>query len=158
MVHSPESLDYFRDSYGIRIARLKEERAGGIKIVGTFCLFVPDEIILAAGADRVILCGGSADTIPVAEQSLPRNLCPLIKSSFGAMVDACCGGGLACPHVGLVDVVVGEATCDGKKKMYELLPAWLPTYVLDLPQKPTARRRSPISPRNSGGSGVSWRA
>ena len=83
-----------------------------------------------------VLCGGRADTIPVAEQSLPRNICPLIKSSFGAVVDACCGGNLACPHVPLVDVVVAEATCDGKKKMYEILPDYLPTYVLDLPQKP----------------------
>jgi benzoyl-CoA reductase/2-hydroxyglutaryl-CoA dehydratase subunit BcrC/BadD/HgdB len=130
------SLDFFKDSYDLRIARLKEERVQGIKIVGTFCLFVPDEIIFAAGADRIVLCGGRADTIPVAEQSLPRNICPLIKSSFGAVVDACCGGNLACSHVPLVDVVVAEATCDGKKKMYEILPDYVPTYVLDLPQKP----------------------
>jgi len=136
MPHPPKSLDYFRDSYDIRIAHLEEERAAGKKIVGTFCLYVPDEIILAAGADRVVLCGGSSDTIPAAERSLPRNICPLIKSSFGAVVDACCRGSLACPHVGLVDVVVAEATCDGKKKMYEILPAYLSTYVLDLPQKP----------------------
>jgi benzoyl-CoA reductase/2-hydroxyglutaryl-CoA dehydratase subunit BcrC/BadD/HgdB len=136
MPHSLESLDYFRDSYEIRISRLKEERAAGKRIVGTFCLYVPDEIIFAAGADRVALCGGSSETIPLAEQSLPRNLCPLIKSSFGAVVDACCGGTLACPHVGLVDAVVGEATCDGKKKMYEILPPSLPHHVLDLPQRP----------------------
>jgi benzoyl-CoA reductase/2-hydroxyglutaryl-CoA dehydratase subunit BcrC/BadD/HgdB len=136
MPQSPKGLDYFRDSYEIRVAQLQEERAAGRRIVGTFCLYVPDEIIFAAGADRVALCGGSADTIPLAEQSLPRNLCPLIKSSFGAVVDACCGGTLACPHVRLVDAVVGEATCDGKKKMYEILPASLPVYVLDLPQRP----------------------
>jgi benzoyl-CoA reductase/2-hydroxyglutaryl-CoA dehydratase subunit BcrC/BadD/HgdB len=130
------SLDFFRDSYEIRVAQLKEERAAGRRIVGTFCLYVPDEIILAAGADRVMLCGGSADTIPVAEQSLPRNICPLVKSSFGAVIDACCGGTLACPHVGLVDAVVAEATCDGKKKMYEILPSSIPTCVFDLPQKP----------------------
>ena len=136
MPSSLKSLDFFKDSYELRIDQLKEERKKGIKIVGTFCLYVPDEIIFAAGADRIVLCGGRADTIPVAEQSLPRNICPLIKSSFGAVVDACCGGNLTCPHVPLVDVVVAEATCDGKKKMYEILPDYLPTYVLDLPQKP----------------------
>jgi benzoyl-CoA reductase/2-hydroxyglutaryl-CoA dehydratase subunit BcrC/BadD/HgdB len=31
---------------------------------------------------------------------------------------------------------VAEATCDAKKKMYELLGKHVPTYVLDLPQKP----------------------
>ena len=136
MPSSLASLDFFKDAYELRIDQLKEERENGIKVVGTFCLYVPDEIIFAAGADRIVLCGGRADTIPVAEQSLPRNICPLIKSSFGAVVDSCCGGNLACPHVPLVDVVVAEATCDGKKKMYEILPDYLPTYVLDLPQKP----------------------
>jgi len=131
-----KSLDYFQKSYDIRVGQLKEKRVRGTKIIGTFCLFVPDEIIFAAGADRLVLCGGRTDTIARAEQSLPRNICPLIKSSFGAVVDACCGGNLSCAHVQLVDVVVAEATCDGKKKMYELLPEYLPTYVLDLPQKP----------------------
>jgi benzoyl-CoA reductase/2-hydroxyglutaryl-CoA dehydratase subunit BcrC/BadD/HgdB len=131
-----KSLDYFADSYDSRIAQLNEERAKGIRVIGTFCLYVPDEIIFAAGADRIVLCGGRTETISVAEQSLPRNICPLIKSSFGAVVDACCGGNLACPHVSLVDLVVAEATCDGKKKMYEILPDFVPTYVIDLPQKP----------------------
>jgi benzoyl-CoA reductase/2-hydroxyglutaryl-CoA dehydratase subunit BcrC/BadD/HgdB len=131
-----QSLSYFQDSYEQRIAHLIQEKANGTKIIGTFCLFVPDEIIFAAGADRIVLCGGGSQTIPVAEQSLPRNICPLIKSSFGAVVDACCGGSLACPHIPLVDVVVAEATCDGKKKMYEVLSEHVPTYVLDLPQKP----------------------
>jgi benzoyl-CoA reductase/2-hydroxyglutaryl-CoA dehydratase subunit BcrC/BadD/HgdB len=132
---SLSSLDYFRESYQVRITQLSEEKRKGTKVVGTFCLYVPDEIIFAAGADRIVLCGGRTDTIPVAEESLPRNICPLIKSSFGAVVDACCGGNLSCSHVQLVDVVVAEATCDGKKKMYEILPEYVPTYVLDLPQK-----------------------
>jgi benzoyl-CoA reductase/2-hydroxyglutaryl-CoA dehydratase subunit BcrC/BadD/HgdB len=131
-----QSLDYFVEAYDRRIDQLKEERSKGRKIVGIFCLFVPDEVIFATGADRIVLCGGKTDTIAVAEQSLPRNICPLIKSSYGAVIDACCGGALACPHVGLIDIIVAEATCDGKKKMYELLPAYIPTYVLDLPQKP----------------------
>jgi benzoyl-CoA reductase/2-hydroxyglutaryl-CoA dehydratase subunit BcrC/BadD/HgdB len=132
----PGSLNYFEEMYDTRIIQLRQEREKGQKIVGTLCLYVPDEIIFAAGADRIILCGGRAETIPLAEESLPRNICPLIKSSFGALVDACCGGGLACPHVGLVDAVVAEATCDAKKKTYELLPQYRKTYVLDLPQKP----------------------
>jgi benzoyl-CoA reductase/2-hydroxyglutaryl-CoA dehydratase subunit BcrC/BadD/HgdB len=130
------SLDYFEEMYELRIAQLRQEREQGQKIIGTLCLYVPDEIIFAAGADRIILCGGRTDTIPRAEESLPRNICPLVKSSFGALVDACCGGDLACPHIGLVDVVVAEATCDAKKKTYELLPQYKKTYVLDLPQKP----------------------
>ncbi len=36
----------------------------------------------------------------------------------------------------MADLVVGETTCDGKKKMYELMAESRPMYVLELPQKP----------------------
>ena len=35
----------------------------------------------------------------------------------------------------MADLIVGETTCDGKKKMYELLGETRPVYVLELPQK-----------------------
>lgn len=130
------SLDNIKNSYNARIFQIAEERKAGKKIVGTFCLFVPDEIIFAADADRIILCGGKNNTISIAEEYLPRNLCPLVKSSFGSIVNSSCSGVGSCPHFGLVDMVVAENTCDSKKKMYELLRDYVPTYVIDLPQRP----------------------
>jgi benzoyl-CoA reductase/2-hydroxyglutaryl-CoA dehydratase subunit BcrC/BadD/HgdB len=130
------SLDYIKNSYNARISQLAEERKMGKKIVGTFCLFVPDEIIFAAGADRVILCGGKNDTVSIAEQYLPRNICPLVKSSFGSIVNNGCSSVKSCSHFGMVDMVVAENTCDSKKKMYELLEDYVPTYVIDFPQRP----------------------
>ncbi|HUW99843.1 MAG TPA: double-cubane-cluster-containing anaerobic reductase, partial [Phycisphaerae bacterium] len=88
------------------------------------------EIILAAGAIPVCLCGGSAKTIPPSERHLPANLCPLIKSTYGYHVEK------QNPFLEMADLVVAETTCDGKKKMYELLAASRPMYVLELPQKP----------------------
>ena len=137
MPSSLRSLDFFRDSYEPRLAQLKDEREHGVKVVGTFCLYVPDEIIFAAGADRIVLCGGRTETIPVAEQSLPRNICPLIKSSFGAVVDACCGGDLSCPHVrpgrrGRLR----KRPATGRRRCTRSSRTTYPTYVLDLPQKP----------------------
>ena len=35
----------------------------------------------------------------------------------------------------MADLVVAETTCDGKKKMFELLAETQPMYVLELPQK-----------------------
>ncbi|MDR7665860.1 double-cubane-cluster-containing anaerobic reductase [Methanosarcina sp. Z-7115] len=131
-----KSLDYVKNSYNARICQMTEERKTGKKVVGTLCLFVPDEIILAAGADRVILCGGKNDTVSIAEQYLPRNICPLVKSSFGSIINDGCSGVRSCSHFDLVDMVVAENTCDSKKKMYELLENYVPTYVLDLPQRP----------------------
>jgi len=138
MTEELESLGQIYEAYGRRVGQLARNKKKGKKVVGTFCLYVPDEIIFAAGADRVILCGGRDDTIQAAEEFLPRNVCPLVKSSFGAVVSRDCEGSNACPHFSLVDMVVAEATCDAKKKMYELLGEHVPTYVLDLPQKPNS--------------------
>jgi benzoyl-CoA reductase/2-hydroxyglutaryl-CoA dehydratase subunit BcrC/BadD/HgdB len=104
-------------------------RRTGRPIVGIMCEFTPREIILAAGAVPVCLCGGSAATIPAAEQYLPANLCPLIKSTFGYHVTG------KNPFLNWADLIVAETTCDGKKKMFELLGESKPMYVLELPQK-----------------------
>jgi len=105
-------------------------KADGRGIVGILCEYTPREIILAANAVPVCLCGGSADTIPPAEEDLPANLCPLIKSTFGYHVLG------TNPFLEMADLVVAETTCDGKKKMYELMAARRPMHVLELPQKP----------------------
>ncbi len=104
-------------------------RARGRPIVGILCEFTPREISLAAGGVPVCLCGGSAATIPAAEQFLPANLCPLIKSTFGYQVTG------KNPFLQWADLVVAETSCDGKKKMFELIGASKPMYVLELPQK-----------------------
>jgi benzoyl-CoA reductase/2-hydroxyglutaryl-CoA dehydratase subunit BcrC/BadD/HgdB len=131
-----KTLEDLKNSYGERIHQIADERESGKKLVGTFCLFVPDEIIFAAGADRVILCGGKNETVSIAEQYLPRNICPLVKSSFGSIINDGCSGIKSCSHFSMVDMIVAENTCDSKKKMYELLGDYVPTYVIDLPQRP----------------------
>ncbi len=104
-------------------------KAAGKRVVGILCEFTPRELIMAAGGVPVCLCGGSAKTIPAAEEHLPANLCPLIKSTFGYHVLG------TNPFLEMADLVVGETTCDGKKKMYELMGQSRPVYVLELPQK-----------------------
>ena len=107
--------------------RMKEMKAGGAKVVGMFCSFVPVELIYAVGALPVGLCAFTDEPIPAAEANLPRNLCPLIKASYGfALTDTC-------PYFYFSDLVVGETTCDGKKKMFELLNEIKETYVMQLP-------------------------
>jgi benzoyl-CoA reductase/2-hydroxyglutaryl-CoA dehydratase subunit BcrC/BadD/HgdB len=104
-------------------------KAAGRPVVGILCEYTPRELIMAAGGVPVCLCGGSAKTIPAAEQHLPANLCPLIKSTYGYHVLR------SNPFLEMADLVVGETTCDGKKKMYELLAESRPMYVLQLPHK-----------------------
>jgi benzoyl-CoA reductase/2-hydroxyglutaryl-CoA dehydratase subunit BcrC/BadD/HgdB len=102
----------------------------GRRIVGIMCEYTPRELIMAAGAVPVCLCGGSAEMIGPAEEHLPTNLCPLIKSTYGYHVQK------ANPFLEMADLIVAETTCDGKKKMYELMGQSRPVYVLELPQKP----------------------
>lgn len=104
-------------------------KAQGQPVVGIMCEFAPRELILAAGGLPVCLCGGDADTIPAAETRLPANLCPLIKSTYGYLVEH------SNPFLEMADLVVAETTCDGKKKMFELMAEDKPTYLLELPQK-----------------------
>ena len=125
----PAPLAWFADMVDHCYDYAEHARAAGRPIVGIMCEFTPREIILAAGGVPVCLCGGSAATIPAAEQLLPANLCPLIKSTFGYQVTG------KNPFLNWADLVVAETTCDGKKKMFELLGAAKPMYVLELPQK-----------------------
>jgi benzoyl-CoA reductase/2-hydroxyglutaryl-CoA dehydratase subunit BcrC/BadD/HgdB len=94
-----------------------------------FCTYTPVEIILAAGAVAVGICAFSDETIAEAEKVLPRNLCPLIKSSYGFALTE------KCPYMYFADLIVGETTCDGKKKMYELLSEIKNVHVMQLPQR-----------------------
>jgi benzoyl-CoA reductase/2-hydroxyglutaryl-CoA dehydratase subunit BcrC/BadD/HgdB len=104
-------------------------KSAGKRVVGILCEFTPRELIMAANGVPVCLCGGSAKTIPAAEEHLPANLCPLIKSTFGYHALK------TNPFLEMADLIVGETTCDGKKKMYEIMAETRPLYVLELPQK-----------------------
>ncbi len=100
----------------------------GILIAGVYCAFTPKELIAAAGAIPVALCAGTQEQIPAAEVHLPSNLCPLIKSSYGNAISD------TCPYFHMTDFLVADATCDGKKKMFELLSELRPLKLLQLPQ------------------------
>ena len=124
----PEKFEEFADARKAGFLRVKDLKEQGKKVAGVFCTFTPVEILEAAGFTTVSLCGMSPETIPAAEAHLPKNLCPLIKSSYGFAVSD------KCPYTYFADLIVGETTCDGKKKMYELLNRIKPTYILHLPQ------------------------
>ena len=114
--------------HGIRPAELVEHQKKGGKVFGTFCVYVPDEVVFAAGAIATGLCGGSQFWVPDGERVLPKNTCPLIKASVGARI------GKTCPFFRIADMYVGETTCDGKKKAWEILKEEVPVHVMDIPQ------------------------
>lgn len=107
--------------------KAKELKDQGVPLIGVFCTYFPQELALAFGAQTVSLCASSDETISDAEKDLPRNLCPLIKSSYGF------GKTDKCPYFYFSDLVVGETTCDGKKKMYEYMKEFKPVSIMELP-------------------------
>ena len=114
----PESMDYFNmvvaEIHGIRPAELIEFQKQGGKVVGSFCIHVPDEVVLGAGAIATGLCSGSQFWVPGGEKVLPTSTCPLIKASLGARFDR------TCPFFRIADLFVGETTCDGKKNIPQM--------------------------------------
>lgn len=126
----PEFINEFSEARRNAFINIKNLKDAGNNIVGVYCGFAPWEVIAASGAISAWLCGMDEEPIPDAEKVLPRNLCPLIKSSFGFALTE------KCPFYYFSDMLVGETTCDGKKKMYELLGKMKPMHVMQLPQTP----------------------
>ncbi len=125
----PKVFEEFSEQRRNSFMEVFERKEEGTPFVGTFCTYTPNEIILAAGAVPVSLCSFSDETIPEAEQDLPRNLCPLVKASYGFAKTQ------KCPYFYFADLIVGETTCDGKKKMYEMLAEFKDMHVMELPNR-----------------------
>lgn len=135
----PARMAYFdgviHEAHGGRVREIVERRTAGDKLIGTFCIYVPEELVLALGAIPVALCGGTSLSIPYAEKMLPRDICPLVKSTLGLALSN------TCPFGPIEDLAVGETTCDAKKKTWDLLAKDGNFHILELPQKKGARDR-----------------
>lgn len=127
----PEIFEEFAEGRKQAFLNVKKIKDADKPVIGIFCTYFPQELAVAMDAAVVSLCATSDETIPAAEQDLPKNLCPLIKSSYGF------GKTDKCPFFFFSDLVVGETTCDGKKKMYEYLGEFKPVHVMELPNCPT---------------------
>jgi benzoyl-CoA reductase/2-hydroxyglutaryl-CoA dehydratase subunit BcrC/BadD/HgdB len=136
----PKGMEYFdfviSEVHGLRIQELQEAKAEGRPVVGTFCLYVPEELILAVDGVSIGLCAGADIGTEGAENLLPRNTCALIKSFFGFTMAN------LCPYVASADLVIGETTCDGKTKAYELFGDLKPTFVIEVPHMKSASGRA----------------
>lgn len=130
-----KTMEYFDQLIANSSVGIKEAKEEGKRIVGYYCVFSPIELIEAAGAIPVGLCATKQEPIAEAEKVLPRNLCPLIKSSYGFAASG------KCPFFHFADAIMAETTCDGKKKMYELMEKMKPMIVLDIPNSANFAKR-----------------
>ncbi|MCF2555850.1 double-cubane-cluster-containing anaerobic reductase [Faecalicatena contorta] len=123
----PEVFEEFGEKRRKAFLEIKEYKEKGVPVVGMYCAYFPTELAMAVGAIPVGLCSFADETVKAAERELPKSMCPLVKSSYGFAVED------KCPFFHFADLVIGETTCDGKKKMYELMAEFKPVFVMELP-------------------------
>lgn len=100
----------------------------GEKIIGTYCLFVPEELIYAAGARPVRLCSGAYESVEIGEEYLPEIACPMVKSEIGLSALPVLSFFQQC------ELAVMPASCDWKVKMAEILAEFAPVHMMDMPR------------------------
>ena len=125
------NIKHFINFSELSIADLDAWREDGGTVAGVYCIYAPTEVIRAANVAPISLCGKKQDPIKEAERELPPSLCPLIKSSYGYAING------TCPFFSASDVLIAETTCDGKKKMYELMGRLKPLHLMQLPHTQT---------------------
>lgn len=121
----PASIAYFEDI--LTSSRREEEiRASNSPVVGVYCNFAAEELIHAAGAVPLRLCSGLPAAVTFAEETIPRDVCPIVKSSFGTLIG---GSGLS----EKCRVIIVPASCDGKRKLAAMINDYADVWVVDLP-------------------------
>jgi hypothetical protein len=109
----PEGMGYFdfvmSEVHSLRIKELLDKKAAGRKVIGSFCVFVPEEIVRAADATLVGLCTGADFATEEVEKFLPRNTCALIKSAFGFKL------GKVCPYIESADMIGGRTPATARR-------------------------------------------
>lgn len=123
----PEIFEEFAEQKKQSFLKVKECKDRHIPVIGAYCSYFPRELATAMGAVPIGLCSSSEETVKIAETVLPKNVCPLIKSSYGFAISD------RCPYFHFSDLVVGETTCDGKKKMYEMMAEFKDVFIMELP-------------------------
>lgn len=121
------NLDYFYDCLDSLFIDKSTQYLGDKPIIGTFCAMVPDEIVIACGGIPVKLCGGNYIAQIAGDEIAPRDSCPVVKSVIGGFdMDLL-------PIYKKCKLAIVPTSCDGKKKMAEVISNYVPTIPLHIP-------------------------
>jgi len=100
-------------------------------VIGWFCTYTPEELILAAGLESTRILGKAAD-ISKADAYLHPNLCAFVRASFGALLNG---------EQQVLTGVVGVDSCDAMRRLFDACRYFLsPTFshILSLPHRQTS--------------------
>ena len=125
-------LDRFREmneSFPQTPQILEHKKRGG-KVVGWLCTYVPEEIILAAGALPIRIIGYSHEAnLDDANAHLYINNCTFSRSCLQLGLEG---------QYEFLDGVVGGSTCDGARRLFDIWRQYVGTpfhHVLTVPRK-----------------------
>jgi len=124
----PSRMEYFDEMFRTLYGKGKGlPGMDGKKVIGTYCIHVPEELIYAAGAVPMRLCAGVYDAVDAGRDFLPDISCPVIKSTIGLWRMP------ILPFYNSCDVVVIPTSCDWKTKLGEIIEEDVPVWMLELP-------------------------
>lgn len=126
--NEPKELEYFKNI--IKKVFIDNEIIkydDNEKFIGSFCEMVPSEIIYAAGARPIKLCGNNYVSYLIGDYSTPRDVCPLSKAIVGNVVNKVSKIHDAC------DMYVVPITCDCKKNIVSQISEYKDTIPLYVP-------------------------
>ena len=106
-------MEYFYNKFR-PIEEGKSQYPKDKKLIASMCIHVPVEIVYALDATPVRICSGAYSADAAGSDFLPAKICPMVKSTLGAIyLDMLPGN--ANP-----DLVINPTTCDQKKKIGEI--------------------------------------
>jgi bzd-type benzoyl-CoA reductase N subunit len=108
------------------VAREWKQRGG--KVIGTRCVFVPEEIVTAAGMLPYPLYG-RPEPVRLADSYFQSCTCEFVRNVFDHALDG---------RFSFLDGVALSNTCDGLRRLWDVWRHYLetpPVHVIDNPQK-----------------------
>ncbi len=116
----------FRDVYERRYQIAQDLKSEGRKVFDWACIFVPEEILHAAGVVPIRLLGTHEET-PVGDAYLHTNLCTYLRS---------CGQELFTGKLDHLDGFVSCNSCDHTRRFYDTFKHFNPRPFMDMVQLP----------------------
>ncbi len=115
-----------------KTAQILEHKSRGGKVIGWLCTYVPEEIILAAGALPIRIIGYSHEAnLDDANAHFYINNCTFSRSCLQLGLEG---------QYDFLDGVVGGSTCDGARRLFDIWRQYIGTpfhHVLTVPRKYT---------------------
>src|SRR4030065_2859192 len=82
----PQAMQYFDEIanfFGQREKEIQAAKENGKKVIGYFCMFAPQELILAADAIPVRVSSGWYDAAKLGDRIVTVEGCPIIRTTIG---------------------------------------------------------------------------